>query len=732
MKRRSAVLALALAIPLALGAAVVTRHPATSAAAANGPLTQNNDQTVTSRLVYGLLSNSRYAYRAQPLDETLSKEIFKKYFDALDPNKMYFTADEVAGFEAQRAGFDAAFRKGDMKVPFTIFDAYRKHARERIASQRALLNQDIFKFDGNDRFEYDREKAAWADKATLDQLWKQSVRNDWLRLKLAGKQSDDIRKTLDKRYANVLKSIDELDSEDVFQLTMNAYANATDPHTDYFNPRAAERFNQQMSLSLQGIGAQLQKQDDVVVVRELVPGGPAAISKLLRPGDRIVSVGQGGSGAMEDVIGWRIDDVVEKIRGAKGTRVRLGIVPPGAPVDSKPHVIALTRDIVKLTEDAAKGEVINLPAANGMPARKIGVIKLPSFYEDFSARRGNSNDYASASRDVARLLTGFKAQKVDGVVLDLRNNGGGSLGEAVRITGLFIDTGPVVQIRQSGGRVEVDGDDDAGITWAGPLAVLVNRGTASASEIVAGAIQDYGRGLIIGETTFGKGTVQNLVDLDRFPGARKTQFGQVKMTIAQFFRPSGSSTQNKGVEPDIHFPVTVDASSFGESMYDNALPWSSIPAVPHQQYGVFGALLPQLDASHEARIKNDHEYQWLLDDLAEFKALKAKHYLSLNEAERRAERDKNEAKVKNRQVERKRLGLPLDPLADDATDDGLAGSERDVAKEAAREKQAENRPDPLLRESAAILSDAMGLLAHDSRLASRVLPETGNAVSWAR
>ncbi|PNS08399.1 carboxy terminal-processing peptidase [Solilutibacter silvestris] len=730
MKRRSAVLALALAIPLALGAAVVTRHPPT-AAAAHGPLAQNADQTVTARLVYGLLSNSRYAYRAQPLNDALSKEIFKKYFDALDGNKMYFTADEVAGFEAQRAGFDAAFSNGDMKVPFAIFETYRKHARERIAAQRALLNQDIFTFTGNDRFEYDREKAAWADKATLDQLWKQSVRNDWLRLKLAGKQPDDIRKTLDKRYANAIKNVDELDSEDVFQLTMNAYTNATDPHTDYFNPRAAERFNQQMSLSLQGIGAQLQKQDDVVIVRELVPGGPAAISKLLRPGDRVVAVGQGASGAMEDVIGWRIDDVVEKIRGAKGTRVRLGIVPPNAPVDSKPRVIALTRDIVKLTEDAAKGEVINLPAANGMPARKVGVIKLPSFYEDFSARR-SGNDYASASRDVARLLTGFKAQNVDGVVLDMRNNGGGSLGEAVRITGLFVDTGPVVQIRQSGGRVEVDGDDDAGVTWAGPLAVLVNRGTASASEIVAGAIQDYGRGLIIGETTFGKGTVQNLVDLDRFPSTRKTQFGQVKMTIAQFFRPSGSSTQNKGVEPDIHFPVTVDASNFGESMYDNALPWSSIPAAPHQQYGVFGSILPQLDASHEARIKSDREYQWLLEDLAEFKALKAKHYLSMNEGERRAEREKNETKLKTRQAERKRLGLPLDPLADDATDDGLAGSERDIAKEAAREKLAENRPDPLLRESAAILTDAMGLLAHDSRLASQVLPQSGNAVTWVR
>ena len=732
MKPRATLLATALAVPLVLGAAALGSRPAkTPHAAANAALAQNAEQATTAKLVYALLSDSRYAYRPGTLDDSLSREISKRYLDTLDGAKMFLTAADVARFDAQRAQMDASVRGGDLSVPFALFDLYRTRVHQRVAFARGLLGKDIFDFSGNDRYDYDREKAAWAkDQSELDTLWTQSVRNDWLRLKLAGKKPDEIRKTLDKRYLNLQKGVDELQSEDVFQIAMNAYANAVDPHTDYFNPRAADRFNQQMSLQLQGIGAVLQKQDDVVVIREIVPGGPAALSKLLKPGDRVVAVGQGANGAMEDVVGWRIDDVVDKIKGPKGTKVRLDIIPPEASIDSVPKHITITRDIVHLTEDAAKSEIINVPATNGQPARRIGVIKLPSFYEDFDGRRDGNGDYASASRDVARLLQGFRAEHIDGVVLDLRSNGGGSLNEAVRITGLFIDTGPVVQVRQSGGRVEVDGDDDQGVQWDGPLAVVVNRGTASASEIVAGAVQDYGRGLVIGETTYGKGTVQNLVDLDRWPGKNKTHFGQVKLTIAQFFRPDGSSTQLKGVEPDIHFPVTVDADDFGESKEDNALAWSRIPAAPHIQYGDFRAIEPQLEAMHAARIKTDPEFQWLLQDLAEFRAQRAKTSISLNEAERRAERDKDQAKVVQRQAERKRLGLELDPLADDSNDDGLTVGERDVAKQAAREKQAENRPDPLLRESAAILGDTLQVLSANPALEHQVLPQSTDAERW--
>jgi carboxyl-terminal processing protease len=730
MKAHHTLLVLALATPLAL----LARVPAASGDSHSNaiPTGPTADQATTAKYVFGLLSDSRYAYRPRALDDALSADIFKRYLEALDGSKMFFTAQDVAKFAPYKTTLDDAIKDGELQPAFSIFALYKQRVAERSAYARTLLKQDNFDFTGQDRWYYDREKADWAaDKTALDALWKESVRNDWLRLKLANKKPDEIRKTLDKRYANLATSVNELNGDDAFQSFLNAYTAAIDPHTDYFNPRTAERFNQTMSLSLEGIGAVLQKQDDVVVIREIVPGGPAARSNRLVPGDRVMAVGQGNSGAMEDVVGWRIDDVVDKIKGAKGTQVRLDIIPPEAGLDSKPVRVVLTRDKVKLAEDAAKADVIDVPGANGAPAKRIGVIKLPGFYQDFEARRSNDGDYASATRDVARLLQQFKGQKVDGVVMDLRNNGGGSLDEAVELTGLFIDKGPVVQVRESGGRVQVNGDGKSGVAWDGPLAVLINRGSASASEIFAGAIQDYGRGLIIGEPSFGKGTVQNLVDLDRWPANEGPRFGQVKLTIAQFFLPGGSSTQNKGVVPDVAFPVTVDASEFGESTYDNALPWTRIAAVPHTRYGNFAPMLPQLEALHEARIARDKEFQWWSQDVAEFRAEQAKKYVSLNEAERRSERDHDETKRQQRQVERKTLGLDLDPVVDDGIDDGLQAGERDVAADAAREKAAEKRPDPLLRESAAILADATRLLVGNQQLSAQVLPQTGAPLHWA-
>lgn len=688
-------------------------------------------RSTTSKLVHGLLSDSRYAYRPQPLDEAMSRQVFDNYFKALDGARMYFTAADVAGFDAYRSGFGPAIQSGDIEPALKVFELYRQRVRERSSYARGLLAQDIFDFGGDERWYYDREKAPWAkDAGELDALWRKSVRNDWLRLKLAGRAPEEIRKTLDKRYANMAKSVDQYDQEDAFQLFMNAYANSFDPHTDYFNPRTAERFNQSMSLSLEGIGAVLQKQDDVVVIREVVPGGPAALSGKLKPGDRIVAVGQGVSGPMEDVVGWRIDDVVEKIKGPKGTVVRLDKIPAEAVLDSQPVQLQITRAKVRLEEQAAKGKVIDIPAAGELPARRIGVIELPAFYQDFEGRRSRNGDYASATRDVQKLLAGFRKQKLDGVVMDLRNNGGGSLNEAVDLTGLFIDKGPVVQVRQSGGRIGVESDGDAGVAWDGPLAVLINRASASASEIFAGAVQDYGRGLVIGENSFGKGTVQNLVNLDGWPGNDGARFGQVKMTIAQFFLPNGSSTQNKGVVPDLAFPVMVDATEFGESTYDNALPWSRIAGVPHMQYGNFKPLLPRLEQLHGARVANDKEFQWLMEDVREFRAERARKYVSLNEAERRAERDRQIDKRKARQAERKALGMPLDPLADDPEDDGLQVTERDVAKDAAREKAAEDRPDPLLREAAAVLADAAALLRGDEQLSVQVLPQAKTPGHW--
>ncbi|NLC60684.1 MAG: carboxy terminal-processing peptidase [Gammaproteobacteria bacterium] len=719
----AALVALALSVPLAL----MARSSGEDAI----PASATQDQVRTSRLVYGLLSDSRFVYRPRAMDAQMSSDIFDNYLEALDGNKMFFTARDLEQFEQYRDRMGPAVREGDLEPAYTIYALYKERVQDRVEHARGLLDEDIFDFTGDDRWEYDREDAEWASASELDAIWRQSVRNDWLRLKLAGREADEIRATLDRRYQNLANNVGQLKGEDAFQTFLNAYTASIDPHTDYFNPRSTELFNQNMSLSLEGIGAQLQKQDDVVVIRELIPGGPAAMSGKFRPGDRITGVGQGEDGPIEDVVGWRIDDVVEKIKGPKGTQVRLEVVPAGSGMDSEPVEIVLTRARVQLEEQAAKSEVIEIPGEGEAADKRIGVIELPAFYQDFQGRRNRDGEYTSATRDVAKLLEQFKADGVDGVVLDLRQNGGGSLNEAVELTGLFIDTGPVVQVRESGGRVNVEGVRTPGVAWEGPLAVLVNRGSASASEIFAGAIQDYGRGLVIGETTFGKGTVQNLIDLDRMPAGEGKRYGSVKLTVAQFYLPGGSSTQNKGVVPDILFPVTVDADEFGESTYDNALPWNRIAEVAHTNYGDFTPILPRLTALHEARVAEDHEFQWFLEDVEEMRAERAKKYVVLNEAERRAQRDREDRKRRERQEIRRELGLPLDPLAEER-DDGLNASERDVTVDTALEKAAEERPDPQLHESAAILADAMRLLEGDRQLSAQVLPESTRPGSWAR
>ncbi|RZA21895.1 MAG: tail-specific protease [Lysobacteraceae bacterium] len=729
MKPIRTLLALSLGLALATPLALLARAEGGASRDAL-PSAPTSDQATTSRLVYGLLSDSRYAYRPRALDDALSQEVLKRYLETLDPGKLFLTAQDVAAFSKYGTQLDDAIKSGQVDPAWAMFAVYRQRVGERIGYARGLLKGD-FDFGGSERYEYDREDAPWATgNAALDVLWKQSVKNDWLRLKLAGKKPEEIRKTLDKRYANLLDSISEIKGEEVFQSFLNAYAGAIDPHTDYLTPRSATNFNMSISNSLEGIGAVLFKQDDMVVVREMVPGGPAVRSGKLKPGDRIVGVGQGASGEMKDVIGWRTDDVVDLIRGAASTQVRLDIVPAEAPLDSKPIRALITRAKVRLEDARAKAESITVPASNGEPARRIGVIKLPGFYQDVEARRRRDGDYASATKDVARMLAQFRNQKMDGVVLDLRGNGGGSLSEAIELTGLFIDQGPVVQVRESGGRVSVENDRNAGVAWEGPLAVLVNRGSASASEIVAGAIQDYGRGLIIGETTFGKGTVQNMVDLDRWPANEEARFGQVKLTIAQFFRPGGSSTQNKGVVPDVAFPTSVDASQYGESTYDNALPWTRIAAASHVQYGNFTSLLGKLDARHDARVAKDVEYQWWVEDVAQFRQEQAKKSVSLNEGERRAERDRFDAQRKQRADQRRQLGIARDPLLDDASDDGLQANERNVAADVAREEAAKKVTDPLLRESAAILGDAIGLLGADAKLSAQVLPQARSAGHW--
>lgn len=713
-------IALSVVLPLAMAMAA-TSAPGTPAAQAS--YQPSAEQAAAARLVYGILSDSRYVYRAKPLDDALSLEIHRRYLESLDAQKLFFTQADITRFDAYRTRHDDAIKNQQLGAAYDIFTTYVKRVDERVAYANRLLAKP-FDFSTNDTWLYDREDAAWAaNAAELDKAWLNYVKNDALRLKLAGRSQEEIRKTLGKRYAGIAERVHELRGDDVFETFMNAYATSIDPHTSYMSPRSAENFNMQMRLSLEGIGAVLQRQEEFVVIRTIVPGGPAGTGGKLKVGDRVVAVGQGASGPMTDVVGWRIDDVVELIRGKKGTQVRLDVLPADAGADAKPSTIAIVRDKVKLEEQAAQKRVIDVDG------RRIGVIELPTFYLDFDAKRRGDKDARSATADVARLLRELRTQKVDGVVIDLRDNGGGSLLEAVELTGLFIDTGPVVQVRETGGRVSVESDDVGGVAWDGPLAVLVNRSSASASEIFAAAIQDYGRGLIIGEPTFGKGTVQSLIDLDRFPRKDDVKFGQVKLTVAQFFRVDGGTTQHAGVVPDLQFPVTLDASEYGESSFDNALPATRIAQAAHANVGNFTTLGPQLKARHKARVAKDAEFGWWAQDVATFRADREKKTLSLNETVRRAERDRMEAQRKQREAERKAAGLAGDALAQ--ADDGLTASERSVADQAADEAAAKNRPDPLLRESAAILADALDLLTGDRALTAQVLPVTRQPTIWA-
>ena len=723
---------LALALPLALAGSALspavaksggTAATRTAAAKAEAPAFRPTvDQQGAARMVYGVLSDSRYAYAPKPLDDTLSASIFRRYLETLDRQKLVFLREDVDRFAAHRARLDDAIKGQSLQPAFDLYALYMQRVAERVAFARQRLTGD-FDFSTDEVWRYEREDAAWAsDGAELDALWAKYVKNDWLRLKLAGRSDADIRRTLDKRYAQMGTRVAQLKPEDAFETFMNAYTESIDPHTGYMSPRSAENFNMAMRLSLEGIGAVLQSQDDYVVVRTLVPGGPAAKAGEISVGDRITGVAQ-GDGPMVDVMGWRIDDVVQLVRGKKGTTVRLDTIPAANGLDGEHRIVSIVRDRVKLEEQAARRQLIE---ADG---KRIGVIRLPTFYADFEAKRRGDPDARSATNDVARLLAELKAEAVDGVVVDLRGNGGGSLTEAVELTGLFVDTGPVVQVREAGGRVSIESDDNPGVAWDGPLAVLVDRSSASASEIFAAAIQDYGRGLIIGETTFGKGTVQNLIDLDRFQNGREPRFGQLKLTIAQFFRIDGGTTQFNGVVPDLAFPVTLDAEEFGESSYDNALPATRIQPANHREYGNFAPMLLALAQRHEARIAEDVEFGWWREDVQRFRKEREEGTISLNEAKRRAEREEAEARRVARAAERKRLGL--DDSLPSRADDGLQADERDVAEQVAEEKAAENHIDPLLRESAFVLADALKLLARDQALTAQVLPQSRKATLWA-
>ncbi|MHB8678913.1 MAG: carboxy terminal-processing peptidase, partial [Rudaea sp.] len=693
---------------------------------------------------------TRFHYKAEPLDAAMSQKIFDRYFDSLDGDRLFFLQADVDRFAPDRDKLGDDIYDENLSVPFAIFNLYEQRVSERTAYARSLLKKG-FDFDKDETYTYQREHAPWAKtSAELDGLWRKRVKNDWLRLKLAGQDDAKIRATLDKRYATYLERMRQLTGEDVFQTFMNAYAMSIDPHTNYLGPRASENFDIAMKLSLEGIGAVLQRDDDYTAIREIVPGGPAALSGKFKVGDRIVGVGQGASGAITDVVGWRLDDVVDLIRGAKDTTVRLEVLPADAGQDGTHELIALVRKKVNIEEQAAKSSVIQIK--DGDATRRIGVITLPTFYEDFDARRRGDKNYRSATRDVARLLDGLKAQHVDAVLMDLRNNGGGSLSEAIDLSGLFVGKGPVVQVRNTDGHVEVGRNTREAMAWSGPFAVLVNRNSASASEIFAGAIQDYGRGLIVGEQTYGKGTVQNLVDLDQMSQSEKPTFGELKMTIQQFFRVDGASTQLKGVTPDIAFPVTGDFAQNGESTNKNALPWASIAAADYTPTSDLKSILPMLKSMHDARVAKEKPWLAYEADVADARKMRAETSISLNEKARRAERDEQEKIRLERHPELAQTSKPKsatnlqtlmsahnahDKLiehglntgkgqakSDPQADDGLQADERSIQADLADEKARKAEKDVVLHEAANILADEVSLLRSDTQLAARVLPHT--------
>jgi carboxyl-terminal processing protease len=689
------------------------------------PLQPTQNEAQAAQLSARFLT--RFHYDAQPLDDAMSARIYDAYFKLLDGEKVFFDQADMARFAPLRTKLDDAIWNQDLSAPFAIFNAYLKSAVAHMGYARSLLAKG-FDFSGDETYTFNRKDAPREkDEAGLEALWRKRTMNDWLRLKLAGKNDAEIRKTLDKRYSGYIERIKQLDSQDAFQTFMSAYAETTDPHTDYLGPRQAENFDIAMKLSLEGIGAVLQARDDYTQIRELVPAGPAAKSGEIKVGDRIVGVGQGANGNMVDVIGWRLDDVVNLIRGKKDTTVRLEVLPADSGPDGKHEIVTLVRKKVSIEEQAAKKKVIDI--TEGGVTRKIGIIDLPSFYSDFSARSRGDKDYKSATRDVAKLLVELKAEGVQGIVVDLRNDGGGSLAEADSMAGLFIDTGPVVQVRDARGQVDVQGDDEPGMLWGGPLAVLVNRGTASASEIFAAAMQDYHRGLVIGGPTFGKGTVQNLVDLDRFSHNTegKPQFGELKMTIAEFFRITGGSTQLRGVTPDIEFPQNGDAKDFGESTYDNALPWTHIAPAPYQPVADFSAYLPRLQELHAARGAASPAWKLMLDEIAQYKVVRGKKSISLNFATREAERKQDEATQAEFRARHKAIDGSDAALVDEdnALDDGLNANERSLKSELKEEKDAKNAKDVPLDETAHILFDAVGMLKADPDLAAAALPYGG-------
>lgn len=646
-------LKIALVVSLAtFGSAIANPQAVTSVTAAQLPvLTQDTQHGTVSERVTSRFTRSHY--RQFDLDKEFSGKIFDRYLNMLDYGHNVLLQSDVDEYAKDKAKVGEWLENGKLDKFYDLYNLSQQRRFERFEYALARLDQPM-NFDSHDAIEVDRTKMPWPkDKQELDKLWDQKVRFDWLNLKLSGKDDKEIKEKLTKRYKFALKRLTQGQSEDVFQLIVNAFAREIDPHTSYLSPRNTEQFNSEMSLSLEGIGAVLQQDDENTVINSLVAGGPAAKSKELKVGDKIIGVGQTGK-PIVDVVGWRLDDVVALIKGPKGSKVRLEVVSDTK--GAKPHTITIVREQIRLEDRAVKLTI------KDVGKQKVAVLDIPGFY-------------VGLTNDVKTQLQKMAKENVSALVIDLRGNGGGALTEAVSLSGLFIPKGPIVQVRDNNGQVRQDIDDDDVVYYKGPLVVLVDRFSASASEIFAAAMQDYGRALIVGEPTFGKGTVQQHRSLSRvYDQMLKPDWptlGSVQYTIQKFYRVDGGSTQRKGVTPDVIMPTGQDPAETGESFEDNALPWDSIPAANYSKVGDVTTELPELKTKHLVRISQDTEFKYIDEDIARYKANKeSKNLISLNYAERLKEDNEIEATKLKRINERNiKAGKPLLKSIDDLPKD---------------------------------------------------------------
>ncbi len=650
--------------------------------------------------VAGILEQNHY--RHIPIDERLSPQVLDRFLTALDPQHSYFLASDITGFDRWRLKFGDMIHTGEIDPAYLMFYVFQTRNRERMEFALRQLDTEP-DFTRDESFEFDREHASWAaDQNELNELWRLRVKNDAISLLLTGKNWNDTADTLRKRYKRVLARIDKISPEDVFEALMNAYASTYDPHSNYFSPRSSEEYRIQMSLSYEGIGASLQLNDDYVTVTNVLPGGPAQADGTLKPNDRITAVGQGADGAMTDVIGWRLDDVVQLIRGKVNTVVRLQLLPSGATPGSTERVLQLTRNKVTLEAQAAKKEVRTLQRDGH--TYKIGIITVPSFYNDMEDSGSGAGENRSTTHDVRRLLQQFTAAGgVDGLVLDLRGDGGGYLPEAIGLTHLFVNHGPSVQLKDTTGQLEVLDEPDPGQAYAGPLAVLIDRTSASASEIFAGAIQDYHRGLIVGQTSFGKGTVQSVIPLDRW--SSKPTEGQLTVTIGKFYRVTGESTQLRGVTPDLLLPSAVSVTDVGEGVLEHALPWDRIATVPFRALPAEGSLVQTLATEQTDRATHNADYQWLVASLTSLDAARQEKTLSLNLKKRQAERTaQDQARLSQENARRQADGLqPVKTVEDIVVSDEpdvILAQAADIMADGVAAKAARNVPEMAQQASA--------------------------------